>query len=75
MSGEVGWTQLRNHLLRQHRPGHVNSVPVRQYGGVDANSILGKIQEKHTRPNKSSFTDVSTLFPQKGHVAHLKVQF
>ena len=40
--GKMAWSQLRHHLLRQHRPGHVDGFPMCQHGGLDAHSIFGK---------------------------------
>ena len=40
--GQVERPQFRHHLLRQHRVGHVDRVPVREHGGVDSHSIFGE---------------------------------
>ena len=43
--GEVGRPQLRDHLVRQHRPRYAHRLPVCQYGGLDSHSILGKTEK------------------------------
>ena len=39
---EVARTKLRDHLLRQHHLRHPHSLPVRNNGGMDTNTILGE---------------------------------
>ena len=39
--GELGGSQPGHHQLRQHRPCHAHSLPVRHHGGLDPYPLLG----------------------------------
>ena len=58
LPGEVGGTQQRHHLLRQHHPGHADGVPVRDHGGLDSNTLLGGIL------SSSYINDFNNVSPQ-----------
>jgi hypothetical protein len=62
LPGEVGGTQLRHHVLRQHHLRHVDSLPVRYHGGMDANPLLGESIRSLVVSSMSSTSDVNRLF-------------
>jgi hypothetical protein len=59
----VGGAQLWHLQLRQHRTCHVDRVPVRLHGGMDADSIFGEISDclVHSRPINAKAIDCGGL--------------
>ena len=45
LPGKMGRSELRHHVVRQHRFGHVDRVPMRVHGGLDAHLVLD--QRRH----------------------------
>ncbi len=57
LSGEMGGAELRDHLLRQHRVRHADSLPVRHNGRLDADTVLGKTSNSRLRDGTQNYVN------------------